>query len=181
MTTSITTPDEHTKLIASVAAEQLGIKAVTLRKYSTLVEKQLADETRFRSADNRHRLYSPADLATFKTAIELTEQGTTLAAALAQTFKPAKQTEANRLNKSDDQTPPTQPAVQPQPTAPAQPVEPATPTQPTGPSNAELAKQQAIIIRRLDSLNYRLNLVLDRLDEQAHQQAAKPWWQFWRN
>ncbi|RRK10421.1 MerR family transcriptional regulator [Lactiplantibacillus garii] len=166
MTEPTATPDQATKLVASVAAQQLGIKAVTLRKYSTLVEKQLADETRFRTADNSHRLYSPADLETFKAAIALTERGVTLANALEQTFDPHSH--------------PVAPAPkQPTPASAPEPTTKAVTTQSEGPSNAELAKQQAIIIRRLDSLNYRLNLVLDRLDDQAKQQAAKPWWQFW--
>lgn len=159
------TSEAATKLVASVAAEQLGIKAVTLRKYSTMVEKQLNDDTRFRTSDTRHRLYTAADLATFKAAIQLTEQGATLAAALQQTFD-------GNTSQPANVTPVKQPVKTPTTTTSA----PAT----SGPSNDELAKQQAIIIRRLDSLNYRMNLVLERLEAQANHQAAKPWWQFWR-
>ena len=57
MSTQTISPEQDSELVASVAAEQLGIKAVTLRKYSTMVEKQLNDENRFRPADNSHRLY----------------------------------------------------------------------------------------------------------------------------
>lgn len=162
-------PEQETKLVASVAAKQLGIKAVTLRKYSTLVEKQLNDETRFRTTDSSHRLYNQADLATFKAAIELTEQGATLANALDQTFNEQGTQPVSEASVEETVTPAAKPT---------KPVQPAV-AQPSGPSNAELAKQQEIIIRRLDSLNYRLNLVLDRLDDQAAKQRAKPWWQFW--
>lgn len=155
-------------LVASAAAKQLGIKAVTLRKYSTMVEKQLADETRFRDTDNGHRQYSAADLATFQAAIDLSEQGVALAEALARTFGTK------------------QPAITVTVPAKSQPKTATTSSTPVapapGPSNAELARQQDIIIRRLDSLNTRLNQVLaqlDRQDERAQQQAAKPWWQFW--
>ncbi|WQH19360.1 hypothetical protein T1I15_05045 [Lactiplantibacillus plantarum] len=44
MSTQTISPEQDSELVASVAAEQLGIKAVTLRKYSTMVEKQLNDE-----------------------------------------------------------------------------------------------------------------------------------------
>ncbi|WP_318767322.1 MerR family transcriptional regulator [Lactiplantibacillus carotarum] len=168
MTESTVTTEPTTKLVASVAAKQLGIKAVTLRKYSTLVEKQLNDETRFRTADNSHRLYTPADLDIFKAAITLTEQGVNLATALDQTFNGQAPVTAAKITPNATTVEPVTPATAP-----------IAPTQPTGPTNAELAKQQEIIIRRLDSLNYRLNLVLDRLDEQAKVQATKPWWQFW--
>ena len=86
MSTQTISPEQDSELVASVAAEQLGIKAVTLRKYSTMVEKQLNDENRFRPADNSHRLYTAADLKTFQAAIELAEQGTTLATALGRAF-----------------------------------------------------------------------------------------------
>ena len=169
MTEQTVTSQPTTELVASVAAEQLGIKAVTLRKYSTMVEKQLNDDNRFRPADNSHRLYTPADLETFKTAIDLAEQGTTLATALSQAFS------ANTATETTNTT--TAPKSQTATTAPTTAPKVATKTD-DGPSNAELAKQQEIIIRRLDSLNYRLNLVLERLDEQA-KQAPTPWWHFW--
>lgn len=66
MSTQTISPEQDSELVASVAAEQLGIKAVTLRKYSTMVEKQLNDENRFRPADNSHRLYTAADLKLFR-------------------------------------------------------------------------------------------------------------------
>ncbi|WP_047998778.1 MerR family transcriptional regulator [Lactiplantibacillus herbarum] len=170
MTEQTVASQPTTELVASVAAEQLGIKAVTLRKYSTMVEKQLNDDNRFRPADNSHRLYTPADLETFKTAIDLAEQGTTLATALNQAFNADTKT----TTTSTTTAPKSQAATT---TAPTTAPKVAAKTD-DGPSNAELAKQQEIIIRRLDSLNYRLNLVLERLDEQA-KQAPTPWWHFW--
>ena len=41
MSTQTISPEQDSELVASVAAEQLGIKAVTLRKYSTMVENSL--------------------------------------------------------------------------------------------------------------------------------------------
>ena len=170
MTEQTTTPT--TELVASVAAEQLGIKAVTLRKYSTMVEKQLNDENRFRPADNSHRLYTTTDLEIFKIAIALAEQGTTLATALNQAFGTSDDTVTPTPTSSTTVSAPSATATKIAATPKAAPI--AT----DGPSNAELAKQQEIIIRRLDSLNYRLNLVLERLDEQA-KQTPTPWWHFW--
>lgn len=180
--TQTISPEQDSELVASVAAEQLGIKAVTLRKYSTMVEKQLNDENRFRPADNSHRLYTAADLKTFQAAIELAEQGTTLATALGRAFgaktatttkqpiaKPTTMTQSNKSEKVPEATP-TSKSIDPNKMAPA--------AKPDGPSNAELYKQQEMIIRRLDSLSERLNQVLVRLDQQASQ-AAKPWWHFW--
>lgn len=175
MNATTTKPATESKLAASVAAEQLGIKAVTLRKYSTMVEKQLDDETRFRSEDNRHRLYSAADLATFEAAIKLSENGTTLATALAKTFN----------TKQAKPSSPAQPATPKQPVeanqATPQPQAPAV-VRPADPDVAELAKQQVIIIRRLESLSQRLNQAMDQLDRienQQAKQAARPWWRFW--
>lgn len=164
-----TKPEQTTKLVASVAADQLGIKAVTLRKYSTMIEKQLDNEDLFRTSGTSHRLYTGADLAAFKDAISLTEQGTTLAEALQKSFA---QPQAKLVIES---TIPTK-AV-PTPTE-SQPVVKVTQT--SGPSNEELYKQQQIMIRRLDSLSQRLNQVLVELDQQATPKPQHPWWQFWR-
>ncbi|WP_137626265.1 MerR family transcriptional regulator [Lactiplantibacillus pingfangensis] len=170
MPTKTTQPDQSTKLVASVAADQLGIKAVTLRKYSTMIEKQLNNEDLFRTTGTSHRLYTATDLAAFKAAIALTEQGTTLAEALQKSFdQPAQQ--PNFVVESTIPTKPVSP-VEPQPAI--------KPVQPSGPSNEELYKQQQIMIRRLDSLNHRLNQVLVKLDQQAAPKPQHPWWQFWR-
>ena len=168
MPTTTIQPEQQTKLVASVAAEQLGIKAVTLRKYSTMIEKQLNNEDLFRTNGTSHRLYTAADLAAFKDAIALTEQGTTLAEALQQSFdqpQPKVVVERNMPAK---------------PTAPSKSQATVKVPQSTEPSNEELYKQQQIMIRRLDSLSQRLNQVLIKLDQQAAPKPQHPWWQFWR-
>ena len=181
MSTQTISPEQDPELIASVAAEKLGIKAVTLRKYSTMVEKQLNDENRFRPADNSHRLYTAADLKTFQAAIDLAEQGTTLATALGRAFGVK---EAHLAQTQSTVTPVTPPAQSTHPSAATEPVTTTAPVKmapaakPDGPSNAELYKQQEVMIRRLDSLSERLNQVRLQLDQQA-EQAAKPWWHFW--
>ncbi|BDZ29747.1 hypothetical protein RA086_01040 [Lactiplantibacillus sp. WILCCON 0030] len=169
MTTQTSQSDQTTKLVASVAADQLGIKAVTLRKYSTMIEKQLNNEDLFRSSGTSHRLYTAADLAAFKDAITLTEHGTTLAEALQQSFNQPQPKTTLVVEKT----------VTRQPTA-AKKVVDTPPVTPNEPTNAELLKQQQIMIRRLDSLNQRLNQVLVKLDQQATPQPQHPWWQFWR-
>lgn len=186
MSTQTISPEQDSELVASVAAEQLGIKAVTLRKYSTMVEKQLNDENRFRPADNSHRLYSPADLKTFQAAIDLAEQGTTLATALGRAFgtKPAEPATEEQAPKAPAATaeqaePVTEKATKTEATTAPVNDDKLVPTaRPSGPTNTELYKQQEIIIRRLDSLSERLNQVMTQLDQQS-QQAAKPWWHFW--
>ncbi|ETY75576.1 MerR family transcriptional regulator [Lactiplantibacillus fabifermentans] len=166
--------DQDSKLVASVAAEHLGIKAVTLRKYSTLVEKQLNDERRFRTGTNSHRLYTAADLAAFQQAIALTEAGTTLADALNQTFTAAPTPKATPTAKSAPKT-----ALAPAPQAAVNPAyaELSQQNHELMKQNEELAKQQQVMTRRLDSLNYRLNLVLDKLDQQP--KKTTPWWLGW--
>lgn len=186
MSTQTLSPEQDSELVASVAAEQLGIKAVTLRKYSTMVEKQLNDENRFRPADNSHRLYSPADLKTFQAAIDLAEQGTTLATALGRAFgtKQAEPTTAEKAPKAPAAAAEQAESVAEKATKPETATTSVTddkrvPTaRPSGPTNTELYKQQEIIIRRLDSLSDRLNQVMAQLDQQS-QQATKPWWHFW--
>jgi len=169
--TKTTQPDQTTKLVASVAADQLGIKAVTLRKYSTMIEKQLNNEDLFRSSGTSHRLYTAADLAAFKDAITLTEQGTTLAEALQQSFHQPQPKTTLVVEKTVTNKPVT-PVAASKP-APQQP-------EPTGPTNQDLYKQQEQMIRRLDSLNSRLNQVLVKLDQQATPRPQRPWWQFWK-
>ncbi|MHA3850787.1 hypothetical protein ACX1CG_04190 [Lactiplantibacillus plantarum] len=181
MSTQTISPEQDSELVASVAAEQLGIKAVTLRKYSTMVEKQLNDENRFRPADNSHRLYTAADLKTFQAAIELAEQGTTLATALGRAFGakvPTSKQPAATTTQSEKSAPATTTKLPLITTTTVDPSKMAPAAKPDGPTNAELYKQQEMIIRRLDSLSDRLNQVLDQLDQQASQ-AAKPWWHFW--
>lgn len=182
MSTQTISPEQDSELVASVAAEQLGIKAVTLRKYSTMVEKQLNDENRFRPADNSHRLYTAADLKTFQAAIELAEQGTTLATALDGRLVLRSRHPNNRQRTTTQSEKPAPATTTKSPLITTTTVDPskmAPAAKPDGPTNAELYKQkQEMIIRRLDSLSDRLNQVLDQLDQQASQ-AAKPWWHFW--
>ncbi|MGN8167773.1 hypothetical protein [Lactiplantibacillus plantarum] len=167
MSTQTISPEQDSELVASVAAEQLGIKAVTLRKYSTMVEKQLNDENRFRPADNSHRLYTAADLKTFQAAIELAEQGTTLATALGRAFGakvPTSKQPAATTTQSEKSAPATTTKSPLITTTTVDPSKMAPAAKPDGPTNAELYKQQEMIIRRLDSLSDRLNQVLDQLD-----------------
>lgn len=155
MPTKTTQPDQKTKLVASVAADQLGIKAVTLRKYSTMIEKQLNNEDLFRSSGTSHRLYTAADLAAFKDAITLTEQGATLAEALQQSFTPTTPAAKVIAIKADKSAAKTQSKPDVKLIKPAEP------------ANVALIEQQRLT-QRLTRLSQRL----DQLATQAEQLKA---------
>ncbi|PRO89210.1 hypothetical protein C6Y13_07850 [Lactiplantibacillus pentosus] len=53
------------------AAMKLGIKAVTLRKYSLIVEKELNDKLKFRNKINKNRVYTASDITRFSRSITL--------------------------------------------------------------------------------------------------------------
>lgn len=64
------------------ASEKLKIKAVTLRKYSLIVENELNDKLKFRNEINKNRVYSMEDITRFKKSIILTKNGFVLSDAL---------------------------------------------------------------------------------------------------
>ena len=79
------------------ASEKLKIKAVTLRKYSLIVENELNDKLKFRNEINKNRVYSMEVITRFKKSIILTKNGFVLSDALKIGF------DSQIGNKSDQQ------------------------------------------------------------------------------
>lgn len=87
------------------AAMKLGIKAVTLRKYSLIVEKELNDKLKFRNKINKNRVYTASDITRFSRSITLTKSGFALSDALKISFNPGfgEKNDQQRILHLEDQ------------------------------------------------------------------------------
>lgn len=92
-TKSVINADEMNLNNATYTANQLGIKPITLRKYSAKVEELLGDTDRFKRGHDS-RKYTDTDIDIYKKAISLkAESGITLDNALKMAFTASDENE----------------------------------------------------------------------------------------